>query len=208
MSPIREAVWLGFALILVAWVWGSFINQWVDRTPRRRGTGGQTGEQSGAVKPRATLFRPVRSICFNCGAGIPWYDNIPVLSFLLLRGACRRCGAAIGLRTLLMEAAMPSAIAGWVWLRTAQGAVPWESLWREVPWESLWREVPWVSPWREAPWESPWRAALEFLLISWLLLVCALLLERRRLGALIPLLGFGLALAWVLLSPRLQSLAL
>ena len=181
MSPVREAVWLGFAPILVAWVWGSFINQWVDRTPRRRGTGGQTGEQSGAVKPRATLLRPVRSICFNCGAGIPWYDNIPVLSFLLLRGACRRCGADIGLRTLIMEAAMPSAIAGWVWLRTAQGA---------------------------APWMSPWRAALEFLLISWLLLVCALLLERRRLGALIPLLGFGLALAWVLLSPRLQSLAL
>jgi len=36
-----------------------------------------------------------RSYCPKCGRQIAWYDNIPVLSFVMLRGKCRRCGKEI-----------------------------------------------------------------------------------------------------------------
>jgi leader peptidase (prepilin peptidase)/N-methyltransferase len=44
-----------------------------------------------------------RSFCPECGAGIAWFDNIPVVSYLLLRGKCRHCNAAIGLRYPAVE---------------------------------------------------------------------------------------------------------
>lgn len=182
MWPEREILWLGAGLTLLGWVWGSFINQVVDRTPRR---GNESGGGEGGGKPGpVTLLKPLRSICFTCGRGIPWYENIPVLSYLLLRGACRRCGAAIGRRTLLMEVAVPAAFAGSYWLSAGQGGIDWE---------------------------TPWRAALEYsqlslllgLLLSWLLLAAALLAERRRLGLILWLLpAAALALAWVFLSGR------
>jgi len=50
------------------------------------------------------LWRP-RSACPSCGAGIAAYDNIPVISFLLLRGGCRQCRAKIPMRYPLIEAA-------------------------------------------------------------------------------------------------------
>ena len=43
------------------------------------------------------------SACGSCGAGIRSYDNIPVLSWLLLRGKCRDCGAAFSVRYPLVE---------------------------------------------------------------------------------------------------------
>ncbi|HLJ61964.1 MAG TPA: prepilin peptidase [bacterium] len=46
------------------------------------------------------------SHCPGCGAPVRWYDNIPILSFLLLRGRCRHCRGAIGRRYLLLEVLM------------------------------------------------------------------------------------------------------
>ena len=44
-----------------------------------------------------------RSACFSCGGSIAWYDNIPLFSFLILRGRCRHCRARISLQYPLVE---------------------------------------------------------------------------------------------------------
>jgi leader peptidase (prepilin peptidase)/N-methyltransferase len=49
-----------------------------------------------------SVVRP-RSHCIACQKTIAWYDNIPVLSYLVLRGRCRHCGARIDLRYPLVE---------------------------------------------------------------------------------------------------------
>ncbi|MFH1619981.1 MAG: prepilin peptidase [bacterium] len=64
---------------------GSFLNVCIYRMQR---------EQS--------IIRP-RSRCPACGASIAWYDNIPVISFLLLGGKCRNCSAAVSWRYSLVE---------------------------------------------------------------------------------------------------------
>ncbi len=65
---------------------GSFLNVVIARVPR--------GES--VVSPR--------SRCPRCGAAIAWYDNVPVLSWILLRARCRACGAPISWRYPLVEA--------------------------------------------------------------------------------------------------------
>jgi leader peptidase (prepilin peptidase) / N-methyltransferase len=70
---------------LVGSVVGSFLNVVIARLPR--------GES--VVHPR--------SRCPGCGAGIAWYDNVPVLSWLLLRARCRRCRTHISARYPLVE---------------------------------------------------------------------------------------------------------
>jgi leader peptidase (prepilin peptidase)/N-methyltransferase len=44
-----------------------------------------------------------RSHCPQCKRLIPWYDNIPILSYIILRGRCRRCSKSISLRYPLTE---------------------------------------------------------------------------------------------------------
>jgi len=65
---------------------GSFLNVCILRLP---------AEQS--------LLRPPSS-CPRCGERIAWYDNIPVVSWLVLRGKCRKCGNPISRQYPLIEA--------------------------------------------------------------------------------------------------------
>ncbi len=44
-----------------------------------------------------------RSVCLNCGMQLKWYDNIPIVSWLVLRGKCRKCHHEIGVAELLSE---------------------------------------------------------------------------------------------------------
>lgn len=67
---------------------GSFVGVVVDRLPRLQ-----------------SVVRP-RSRCAVCGKVLRWRDNVPVLSYLLLRGRCAHCGTPIGLRALWLEVAM------------------------------------------------------------------------------------------------------
>jgi leader peptidase (prepilin peptidase) / N-methyltransferase len=70
------------------------------------------------VAARVPLHRSVvspGSACMSCGTEIKWYDNVPVVSWLVLRGRCRSCGAHIALRYPLVELATALLIAGSVW---------------------------------------------------------------------------------------------
>jgi len=57
------------------------------------------------------LTKPARSFCPRCMNPVAWYDNIPVLSYLLLGGKCRRCRTAIAWRYPLVEVATSAAFA-------------------------------------------------------------------------------------------------
>jgi leader peptidase (prepilin peptidase) / N-methyltransferase len=66
---------------------GSFLNVVAARLPEGR-----------------SLVRP-RSACPKCGTEIAWYDNVPLVSYAVLRGRCRSCRAPIGLRYPAVELA-------------------------------------------------------------------------------------------------------
>jgi len=56
-----------------------------------------------------------RSRCPGCGNGIAWYDNIPIASWLALRGRCRHCGQGISVQYPLVELVNATLWAGLVW---------------------------------------------------------------------------------------------
>jgi leader peptidase (prepilin peptidase)/N-methyltransferase len=71
------------------------------------------GVVAARVPERRSIVRP-RSACGSCGTTIAWYDNVPLLSYALLRGRCRRCATRIGIRYPATEAATAALIAGCV----------------------------------------------------------------------------------------------
>jgi leader peptidase (prepilin peptidase) / N-methyltransferase len=73
-----------------------------------------TGSFVGVVAhriPRGSSIVGPRSVCDTCGAEIAAYDNIPVVSWIILRGRCRTCGARIPLLYPLVELALGAAFA-------------------------------------------------------------------------------------------------
>lgn len=50
-----------------------------------------------------SVNNPKRSFCFRCGTMIHWYDNLPIVSYLLLRGRCRACGSSYSARYMMVE---------------------------------------------------------------------------------------------------------
>ncbi len=75
---------------------GSFLNVLAARLPLKR-----------------SVVHPA-SACMSCGIEIRWYDNVPLLSYALLRGRCRSCGAGIGLRYPAVELTTALLVAGCV----------------------------------------------------------------------------------------------
>lgn len=69
-------------------LFGSFANVCIARIPRGM-----------------SIVRP-GSHCFSCGAPVRAFDNLPLLSWLLLRGRCRACGVRFSPRYLFVEAAL------------------------------------------------------------------------------------------------------
>ncbi|MES2991561.1 MAG: A24 family peptidase [Pseudomonadota bacterium] len=99
LSPITLAV-LGLLI-------GSFLNVVIHRMPMmmERGWRMESADLLG-VKidpvPEITLSTP-RSRCPSCGHQIRWYENIPVVSYLVLRGRCSACKAPISMRYPAIE---------------------------------------------------------------------------------------------------------
>jgi leader peptidase (prepilin peptidase) / N-methyltransferase len=88
---------LGTAVLVSGLALGSFLNVVAARVPLRR-----------------SIVRP-GSACMSCGAELAWYDNVPLVSYALLRGRCRSCGSRISLRYPLVELATALLVAGCVW---------------------------------------------------------------------------------------------
>jgi leader peptidase (prepilin peptidase)/N-methyltransferase len=80
-------VGIGLAAVFVApgLALGSFLNVLAARLPLHRSI----------VSPRSS--------CMSCGTEIAWYDNVPLLSYAILRGRCRSCQASIALRYPAVE---------------------------------------------------------------------------------------------------------
>jgi leader peptidase (prepilin peptidase)/N-methyltransferase len=76
---------IGLVVFIFGLLFGSFMNVIIYRVPRRE----------------SVVFPGSR--CTNCNTAIKPYDNIPVLSYLILRGRCRNCGAKISIRYPLVE---------------------------------------------------------------------------------------------------------
>ena len=88
---------LAVAVFAPALALGSFVNVVVARLPERR-----------------SLVRP-RSACPSCERELAWHDNVPLISYLLIRGRCRSCAAPISLRYPLVEAATALLVAACFW---------------------------------------------------------------------------------------------
>jgi leader peptidase (prepilin peptidase) / N-methyltransferase len=74
---------------VVGAVFGSFLNVCILRW---------------GAEPKESVVRPP-SRCPRCGRGVAWHDNVPVISWLVLRGRCRGCGEPISIQYPLVELA-------------------------------------------------------------------------------------------------------
>lgn len=100
----------GGAAALWGALWGSFGALCVYRVPR--------GE---------SVLRPA-SHCPGCRRDIAWYDNVPILSWLLLRGRCRRCAAPIPVRDFACEILFSIVALILFWRFVTHGDGPWAVL--------------------------------------------------------------------------------
>ena len=85
ISPVLSPVaWI--AVGLLGLITGSFLNAVIHRLPRG-----------------ISLLNPRRSFCPGCEKTIPWHENLPVASWILLRGRCSGCAIPISVRYPLVE---------------------------------------------------------------------------------------------------------
>jgi leader peptidase (prepilin peptidase)/N-methyltransferase len=99
MTEVAIVLWPALAV-------GSFLNVVVARVPERRSLGGRSG-------------------CMSCSAPIAWYDNVPIVSYLVLRGRCRRCQVRISPLYPTVEVVTAVLVAASIWHfgPTAYGAL-------------------------------------------------------------------------------------
>ena len=131
MDPrLTEILLSPLVLLLLGLCIGSFLNVVVHRLPLmlERGWKLESAELLGVKvddSPEVTLSRP-RSRCPSCATAIAWHQNIPVLSYALLRGRCAACKTRIAARYPLIEigTGILFAAVGWRF-----GATPMSLLW-------------------------------------------------------------------------------
>ena len=111
-SAFADAVLVGVLGLLI----GSFLNvvihrlprmmerQWAEECAQYAQDAGLPAQGGAAPAEPFNLLTP-RSRCPSCGHEVRWYENIPVLSYLALRGRCSGCGTRISVRYPLVELA-------------------------------------------------------------------------------------------------------
>ena len=83
--PTLIIIYINLILFLFGIVIGSFLNVLINRIPRRES------------------FIKVPSHCEDCGYRLQWYDLVPLFSYILLGGKCRKCKAKISIQHPLIE---------------------------------------------------------------------------------------------------------
>lgn len=121
VSPAVDAAMFGMLGLLI----GSFLNVVIYRLPKMLEVewAANCAELAGS-EPKASepfnLMRP-RSMCQSCRHTIRWYENIPVISYIFLRGKCGQCGVPISLRYPIIELVTAGFF---VWVAILYGLTP------------------------------------------------------------------------------------
>lgn len=111
---------------------GSFLNVAIARLPLEK-----------------SLIWP-SSRCGNCLQPIHWYDNLPILSYLWLRGQCRTCGQRYSVAYLLVELGTALAFLGLFWIEVIHNIHGWPG---HDPWRAQHHYYPWTS-WLGFAWHA------------------------------------------------------
>lgn len=106
LASLPDGIWLSGALILGLLI-GSFLNVVIHRLPRMlerdwRAQCAEMRDEPVPDGPKLNLITPA-STCPNCGHQVRAWENIPVISYLLLRGRCSACRTPISLRYPVVE---------------------------------------------------------------------------------------------------------
>lgn len=126
VSPWFDATVFGVLGLLI----GSFLNVVIYRLPLMLEAQwkAECAELSGKESPAAETFNLMlpRSRCQKCSHQIRWYENIPLVSYLFLRGKCSACATPISLRYPLVELTTGALFfyCAWTW-----GATPTALVW-------------------------------------------------------------------------------
>jgi len=108
---------------------GSFLNVVIYRLPKmlERQWAAECAEMSGKASEVAAPFNLMlpRSRCPHCGHQIHWYENLPVVSYLFLRGCCSACNAPISARYPVIEIVTSALFffCAWRWGASTSGLI-------------------------------------------------------------------------------------
>ena len=101
MPYFEACIW-----ILIGLITGSFVNVCIDRLPLQFADKELLSQLLKSSKlslllknhlqgRTLTLFKPTRSFCFYCGHQLQWFENVPLLSYIFIKGKCRKCNTAL-----------------------------------------------------------------------------------------------------------------
>jgi leader peptidase (prepilin peptidase) / N-methyltransferase len=129
--PVTDAALLGLLGLLV----GSFLNVVIHRLPKMMELrwaaecaelqrNAETAADTPTAAPAPFNLMVPRSRCPHCGHAIRWFENIPIVSYIALKGRCSQCASPISPRYPLVELACGALFAwcGWQW------GLTWEAL--------------------------------------------------------------------------------
>jgi prepilin signal peptidase PulO-like enzyme (type II secretory pathway) len=181
------ALVVGVMMFALGAVVGSFLNVVIHRLPLGK----------------SLVYPP--SHCPFCETPIPWYDNIPILSWMLLRGRCRFCRKPISVRYLIVEI-LTAVLFVVVFWGSFQPGKDFPHLWGKEPlgiWG--WLAVPDYRPETSPPsWAAVIRRTLAYLLLLTTLLAATVIAwegKKVPLRLFLPLYAAGiilwLALPWL-----------